>query len=80
MVYADEGDVSNRATTTTADSEETDNYEVLSMRVGKIMSWYPKHVQVECYNEDTGQRETLVCSKKTVAIVESPLSLFIIEE
>lgn len=70
----DEGNVAIVATTTTADPEETDNYEVLSMRVGKIMSWYPKHVQVECYNEDAGQRETLVCSKKTVAIVESPFA------
>ena len=43
------------------------------MRTGKILQWYPDHVQVEVYNDRKGQRETLTLPKEMVAIVENPL-------
>ena len=43
------------------------------MRTGKILQWYPDHVQVEVYNDRKGQRETLTLPKEMVAIVEKPL-------
>lgn len=52
---------------------DTGSYDISSMRVGKIMQWFPKHVRIRCYNEETGLDQDLTLSKKQVAIVESPL-------
>lgn len=51
----------------------TASYDILTMRVGEIVAWYPKHVGVSLYNENTGRREDLVLDKKSVAIVANPL-------
>jgi len=50
----------------------TDGYDILSMRVGKIMQWYPDYVDVEAYNDRTGQRETMRWPKRAVALIENP--------
>lgn len=47
--------------------------EILSLRVGDITMWYPKHVKVNLYNEITGLREEILLEKRNVAIVENPL-------
>ncbi|MBP3826298.1 MAG: phage portal protein [Butyrivibrio sp.] len=47
--------------------------DVYSLRTGKITAWYPKHVRVDVYNEETGRREEIVLPKSTVAIIENPL-------
>lgn len=49
------------------------SYDILSMRVGKIIEWHPKHVKVRLYNDDTGNKEDLLLPKKNVGIVENPL-------
>ena len=69
----DEGCVAIVATDTTKDPNLTTSYDVLSMRTGKIIDWYPKHVKVRVYNENTGQKEDIVLAKKNVGIVENPL-------
>lgn len=46
--------------------------DVLSMRVAKITKWYPKDVEVECYNERTQRDERVVLSKNDVCIIENP--------
>lgn len=48
-------------------------FEVLSMRVGEIVAWYPKHIRVSLYNEATGLRQEITLEKRFVAIVENPL-------
>lgn len=48
-------------------------YDILSMRVGKILEWYPQHVKVRVYNEWTGEKQDITVPKSTVAIVENPL-------
>lgn len=48
-------------------------FEILSLRVGDIVAWYPKHIRVNLYNEATGMREEIVLEKRYVAIVENPL-------
>lgn len=48
-------------------------YDVLTMRTGKIMEWYPDHVRVQLYNDRTGKKEELILAKKNVAIIENPL-------
>lgn len=47
--------------------------EILSLRVGEIIDWYPKHIRVSLYNEAVGYRQEVVLEKKLVAIVENPL-------
>ena len=69
----DEGTVAIVPVETTADPRLTDAYDILSLRTGKIVEWYPQHVKVWLYNERTGRRENVIFPKKTVAIVENPL-------
>lgn len=51
----------------------TGGFDVVSMRVGQITQWYPKHVMVRAYNENRGQQEDVLMPKSMVAIVENPL-------
>lgn len=48
-------------------------YNIKTLRVGKILQWFPRHVQVRVYNEEIGDMEDVMVPKKIVAIVENPL-------
>jgi hypothetical protein len=52
---------------------ETGGFDILTLRVGEIITWYPKHVRINLYNEATGLREEITLNKSAVAIVENPL-------
>ena len=69
----DEGCVANVPVDTTYDPSVTGSYDIQTMRVGKILDWYPQHVRVRLYNERTGTKENILVPKSTVAIVENPL-------
>lgn len=69
----DEGCVALVPVDTDINPLNTNAYDILSMRVGKIEQWFPKHVQVLVYNEKTGQKQEVVLPKSKVAIVENPL-------
>ena len=73
MSMLDEGCVTIVPVDTTLDPEITGSYDILSMRTGKILEWFPKHVKVRVYNERTGNKEDIVVPKSTVAIIENPL-------
>lgn len=73
MTLCDKGYLAIVPVDTTLNPNVTASYDILSMRVGEIVAWYPKHVGVNLYNEETGRREELVLSKKSVAIVANPL-------
>jgi len=49
------------------------SYTIDSMRVGKIVEWYPNHIRVELYNDQIGHREQIIVPKVMVAIIENPL-------
>ena len=51
---------------------KTSSYDILSMRTGKIVQWYPEHVQIRLYNERNGQKQEVILPKKQVAIIENP--------
>lgn len=57
----------------TDSSPYTGAYEILSMRTGKIVEWYPDKVKVRVYNERRGEKEDVVFPKRMVAIIENPL-------
>lgn len=68
----DEGVVALVPVDTISNPNETASFEILSLRTGKIVDWYPKHIRVELYNEETGRKETVVVPKRTTAIIENP--------
>ena len=47
--------------------------DIITMRVGKIVDWYPSAVRVQLYNDRKGKTEEITVPKSTVAIVENPL-------
>lgn len=47
--------------------------DICSLRVGKIVQWYPEDVTVRLYNELTGRKEEIPVPKRMAAIVENPL-------
>lgn len=57
---------------TTLDPRSSGNWDVKTMRVGTILQWWPKHVRVRAYNENSGQQEDITLPKSMVAIVENP--------
>ena len=69
----DEGCVAIVPVDTTYDPSVTGSYDIQTMRVCKILDWYPQHVRVRLYNERTGTKENILVPKSTVAIIENPL-------
>lgn len=51
----------------------TGSYDIETMRVGKILEWYPQHIRVRLYNEQSGQKEDITIPKSMAAIIENPL-------
>lgn len=47
--------------------------DIQTMRVGRIVQYFPQHVRVSVYNENTGRREEVTLHKRRVAIIENPL-------
>ena len=68
----DEGCVAIVPTETTFNPTVTGSFDIDSMRTGKIIEWFPKHVKVRVYNENTGRKEDIILPKTTVAIIENP--------
>ncbi len=69
----EEGTVAIVPVDTTTKPNDEGSYDVLSMRVGKIMQWYPRAVRVRVYNDQNGLEQDLTLSKQSVVILESPL-------
>lgn len=72
MSMIDEGCVALLPVDTDDDPEDTSGYKILTMRVGRIVSWYPQHVRIEAYNEQIGRKQETTVHKKSVAIIENP--------
>lgn len=73
MSMFDEGTVAIVPVDTSIDPTKSTSYDILSMRTGKILEWYPAHVKVRVYNDRTGRKEDIVLPKRSVAIVDNPL-------
>lgn len=68
----DEGVAAAVPVETTDDPEVSSSYDILQMRVGPIVEWYPQHVKVRLYNSVTGRRQEFTFRKRDVAILENP--------
>ena len=76
LVYSlfDEGVVAAVPVEATLDPTQSDAYDIKSMRVGKILEWFPTKVRVKIYNEYKGDFSEIIVPKKMCAIIENPLA------
>lgn len=72
LTMFDEGCAAIVPVDTSDDILRTGSFDILSMRVGKIVEWFPRAVRVNVYNDQTGEREEIVLPKERVAIVDNP--------
>lgn len=70
----DEGAVALVPVDTTLNPKETESFDIRSLRVGRVVDWRPRHVTVEVYNDEDGQKHEILMPKKSVAIVENPMA------
>lgn len=68
----DEGCVAVVPTVVDIDPRNTDSYKIYELRIGKIVEWRPYEVEVEIYNDLTGQKVRKWFEKRTTAIIENP--------
>ena len=73
MSMFDEGAIAIVPIEAKGDPTLSSSFDIRSMRVGKIIEWFPRSVKVEVYNDITGRKEQLMMPKRSVAIVENPL-------
>ena len=57
----------------TTRNPETGSFDIISMRTGKIVDWYPSKVKVNLYDDRCGKYKEVVVPKESTAIVENPL-------
>lgn len=69
----DEGCIAAVPVDTTSSPRQSNSYDILTMRIGKVEEWAPTKVKVHLYNDRTGKYEDLWLDKTMVAIVENPL-------
>lgn len=72
MSMFDEGTIAIVPVDTDIKLNETGSFDIETMRTGKILEWFPRHVRVRVYNDRTGEKEDLLLPKKSVAIIENP--------
>ena len=68
----DEGCVAVVPVLTEGNPLKSESYDIYELRVAKIIEWYPKHVKLRIYREDTGKKEEKILPKNMVAIIENP--------
>lgn len=72
MSLLDEGSVAIVPIDTTFNPNITSSYDILSLRTGKILEWFPQHVKIRVYDENKGVKKDVIISKKNVALIENP--------
>ena len=73
MSMFDEGAIAIVPIEAKGDPTVSTSFDIRSMRVGKIVKWFPRSVKVEVYNDQNGRKEQIIMPKRSVAIVENPL-------
>src|SRR3954468_24843680 len=73
MTLLDDGIAAVVPVDTSISPQQSGGFDILTLRVGEIVTWYPRHVRISLYNEATANREEITLQKSAVAIVENPL-------
>ena len=58
---------------TDLDPNDTDSYDIDSIRTGKIIEWRAREIKARVYNDRTGHKQEIFLDKRKVGIVENPL-------
>lgn len=69
----DEGHVVIVPVETSINPKVSGSFDIHSLRVGKVIDWYPQDVKIRLWNEFKGQYDEIVMPKSAVAIIENPL-------
>lgn len=72
MTLLDKGVMAVVPIETSNDPTNSNAYDILNMRVGEVVGWYPEHVRVNVYNQQRGLRQQITLPKTLVSIVENP--------
>lgn len=72
LTMLDEGCVALVPVDTTIDPDKSSSYDIITMRTGKVVQWYPSQVKVDVYNDRTGKHENIILNKRNVGIVTNP--------
>lgn len=75
----EDGVVAVTPVTTTHNPNVTGGYDIVTMRVAKVVDWQPRFVKLSVYNDRTGKREEVTMPKENVAIIQNPLYAIINE-
>lgn len=73
MSLCDEGVVALVPVDTSISVTNNNSFDILTMRTGRIVQWYPHHVMVEVYDDNLGEKQRVTLHKSKVGIVENPL-------
>ena len=72
MSMLDEGAIAIVPVDTDISPFRNNTFNILSMRVGKILEWYPRHVRIDLYDDRSGQHRQITMPKAAIAVVENP--------
>lgn len=74
LVYSmlDEGCIAAIPIDTDLNPNDTQSFDILTMRVGKIIQWYPYSVKVSVWNMEQSRKEEVIVPKASTAIVHNP--------
>lgn len=73
LTMFDEGCVALVPVDTSENPLNTNSYDIITLRAGKITQWYPTTVKVLLYNDRTGKKEEIILPKSKIGIIENPL-------
>jgi hypothetical protein len=73
MSLFEEGCIAVVPVVTDMDPTNSNAYDVLQMRVGTVVGWFPQDVRVSLYDDRKGQRSEVTVPKRMAAIIENPL-------
>lgn len=73
MSMFDEGEVAIVPVEANGDPTTSSSFDVISMRTGKVVEWFPRSVRIELYNDRTGKKEQIIMPKRSVAIIPNPM-------
>ena len=68
----DDGTVAVVPIDTVLNPDNTGSFDIESLRVGKILQWFPNDVQVRVYNEQDGEKHDIYMPKRYTAIIQNP--------
>lgn len=72
MSLFDNGYIAVVPVDTTLNPDMTGGWDIITMRVGEILEFFPQHVRVGVWDERVGSRKELVLEKRFVGLVYNP--------